>query len=163
MGRQRTDPMSERHPFDKLTKDFTPKRRARVDSRKGELRTAVPLCELRWARSMTRKVAVEEWLRLLVENQKRERLRQPRGMLLWNPLLDKMRRNRRSSTYSVTPHQDNISHRLRVGSLVSVGAVSKRPARSLWLLQGRHTVFFFDLSAIVNPSDWRICSTLGTI
>ena len=30
--------MSGRHPFDELTKDFTPERRARVDARKAELR-----------------------------------------------------------------------------------------------------------------------------
>ena len=47
--------MSGRHVFDKLTKDFTPERRARVDARKAELRAAMPLHELRQARAMTQK------------------------------------------------------------------------------------------------------------
>ncbi|MDD9984197.1 MAG: XRE family transcriptional regulator [Gammaproteobacteria bacterium] len=47
--------MSGRHPFDALTKDFTPERQARVDSRKAELRAAMPLHELRQARAMTQK------------------------------------------------------------------------------------------------------------
>ena len=51
--------MSGRHTFDELTKDFTPERRARVDARKSELRTATPLHELRQARAMTRKAAGE--------------------------------------------------------------------------------------------------------
>ena len=47
--------MSGRQAFDKLTKDFTPERRARVDARKAELRAAVRLHELRRARAMTQK------------------------------------------------------------------------------------------------------------
>ena len=47
--------MSGRQAFDKLTKDFTPERRARVDARKAELRAAMPLHELRQARAMTQK------------------------------------------------------------------------------------------------------------
>ncbi len=47
--------MSGRQAFDKLTKDFTPERRARVDARKAELRAAMPLHELRRARAMTQK------------------------------------------------------------------------------------------------------------
>ena len=47
--------MSGRHPFHDLTKDFTPERRARVNSRKAELRAAMPLHELRQARAMTQK------------------------------------------------------------------------------------------------------------
>ena len=34
--------MSGRQAFDKLTKNFTPERRARVDARKAELRAAMP-------------------------------------------------------------------------------------------------------------------------
>ena len=51
--------MSGRHPFDELTKDFTPERRARVDARKAELRAAMPLHELRQARAMTQKAVGE--------------------------------------------------------------------------------------------------------
>ena len=47
--------MSGRHPFDDLTKHFTPERRARVNSRKAEIRAAMPLNELRQARAMTQK------------------------------------------------------------------------------------------------------------
>ena len=49
-GDRRTDPMSGRQAFDKLTKGFTPERRARVDARKAELRAAMPLHELRRTR-----------------------------------------------------------------------------------------------------------------
>ena len=42
--------MSGRQAFDKLTKGFTPERRARVDARKAELRAAMPLHELRRTR-----------------------------------------------------------------------------------------------------------------
>ena len=49
--------MSGRHPFDDLTKHFTPERRARIDARKAELRAAMPLHELRQARAMTQKCA----------------------------------------------------------------------------------------------------------
>ena len=45
--------MSGRRAFDELTKDFSPERRARVDVRKAELRTAMPLHEFRQARAMT--------------------------------------------------------------------------------------------------------------
>ena len=45
--------MSGRHPFSDLTNDFSPARRRRVDSRKAELRAAMPLHELRRAREMT--------------------------------------------------------------------------------------------------------------
>ena len=47
--------MSGRHPFDELTKDFTPERRARVEDRKADLRAAMPLHELRQAKAMTQK------------------------------------------------------------------------------------------------------------
>jgi transcriptional regulator with XRE-family HTH domain len=47
--------MSGRHQFHDLTKDFTPERRARINSRKAELRAAMPLHELRQARAMTQK------------------------------------------------------------------------------------------------------------
>ena len=40
---RRTHPMNGRQAFDKLTKDFTPERRARVDTRKAELRAAMLL------------------------------------------------------------------------------------------------------------------------
>ena len=51
--------MSGRHAFDKLTRDFTPERRARVDARKAELRAAMTLRELRRARAMTQKAVGE--------------------------------------------------------------------------------------------------------
>ena len=47
--------ISGRHLFDELTKDFTPERRARVNSRKAELCATMPLHELRQARAMTQK------------------------------------------------------------------------------------------------------------
>ena len=47
--------MSGREAFAKLTRDFAPKRRARVDARKAELRAAMPLHQLRRARAMTQK------------------------------------------------------------------------------------------------------------
>ena len=47
--------MSGRHAFYKLTKDFSPERRARVDARKSEMLAAMPLHELREARAMTQK------------------------------------------------------------------------------------------------------------
>ena len=52
---RRADRMSGRHAFDELTKDFTPERRARADARKAERRAAMPLHELRQARTMTQK------------------------------------------------------------------------------------------------------------
>ncbi|MDE0507728.1 MAG: XRE family transcriptional regulator [Gammaproteobacteria bacterium] len=51
--------MSGRHPFEKLTKDFTPRRRARVNARKAELREAMLLHELREARALTQKAIGE--------------------------------------------------------------------------------------------------------
>ncbi len=47
--------MSGRHPFENLTRDFGPERRARVDARKAELREALRLHELRDARASTPK------------------------------------------------------------------------------------------------------------
>jgi len=55
--------MSGRHSFGKLTKDFTPERRARVEARKARLRASMPLHELRQVRAMTRK-AVGEVLKI---------------------------------------------------------------------------------------------------
>ena len=51
--------MSGRNAFDELTKNFTRERRARVDTRKSELRAAMPLHELRQARAMTQKALGE--------------------------------------------------------------------------------------------------------
>ena len=51
--------MSGRNAFGDLTKGFTPKRRARVEARKAELRAAMPLHELRQARAMTQKAVGE--------------------------------------------------------------------------------------------------------
>lgn len=51
--------MSGRHDFGRLTKDFSPERRARVDARKAELRAAMPLHELRRARAMTQRAVGE--------------------------------------------------------------------------------------------------------
>ena len=47
--------MSGRNDFSKLTQEFTPKRRARVDAKKEELRAEMALHELRHARAMTQK------------------------------------------------------------------------------------------------------------
>ena len=47
--------MSGRHPFNELTKDFTPERRLRVDSIKAELLAEMPLHELRRARALTQR------------------------------------------------------------------------------------------------------------
>jgi len=44
-----------RRSFNELTKEFPPERRARVDARKAALRAAMPLHELRQARSLTQK------------------------------------------------------------------------------------------------------------
>ena len=55
----RIDRMSGRNAFKHLTKDFTRERRARVDTRKEELRAAMPLHELRQARAMTQKAIGE--------------------------------------------------------------------------------------------------------
>ena len=51
--------MSGRHAFGRLTKDFSPERRVRVDARKAELRAAMPLHELRRARAMTQRAVGE--------------------------------------------------------------------------------------------------------
>lgn len=47
--------MSGRNDFGKLTREFTATRRARVDARQDELRSAMALHELRRAREMTQK------------------------------------------------------------------------------------------------------------
>ena len=51
--------MSGRRPFEKLTRDFRPKRRARVAARKTELRESMLLHELREARALTQKAMGE--------------------------------------------------------------------------------------------------------
>ena len=45
--------MSGRHSFSKLTKDFTPERRRRIEAMKRELLAEMPLHELRQARALT--------------------------------------------------------------------------------------------------------------
>ena len=40
--KERTDPMSGRQPFSKLTKDFPPERRQRINERKDKLFTEFP-------------------------------------------------------------------------------------------------------------------------
>lgn len=45
--------MSGRHPFNELTKDFSPERRQRIDDMKRELLAELPLHELRRARALT--------------------------------------------------------------------------------------------------------------
>lgn len=45
--------MSERHPFNELTKDFPSMRRRRIDDMKRELLTEMPLHQLRRARTLT--------------------------------------------------------------------------------------------------------------
>ena len=45
--------MSGRHQFQELTRDFTPERRRRVDAKKGEFATEMPLRELRRAMDLT--------------------------------------------------------------------------------------------------------------
>ena len=52
--------MSGHHPFNDLTKNFARERRTRVDTKKAELRAAMPLHELRQARAMTQKAIGEE-------------------------------------------------------------------------------------------------------
>ena len=47
--------MSGRHPFNELTKDFTPERRRRVDEMKRALFAEMPLHELRRARALTQR------------------------------------------------------------------------------------------------------------
>lgn len=73
--------MSGRHTFAELTEGFPPERRARVDDRKAELRTAMPFNELRQARGMTPKAAVEEGLRQPAHTRKHRRVRRLRGKL----------------------------------------------------------------------------------
>lgn len=51
--------MSGGHSFDELTKDFSPERRARVDAKTAELRSAMLLHELRQARALTQKALGE--------------------------------------------------------------------------------------------------------
>ncbi len=51
--------MSGRHPFSELTKDFTPRRRRRVDDMKKELLAEMPLHELRRARALTQRDLAE--------------------------------------------------------------------------------------------------------
>ncbi len=51
--------MSGRHPFSKLTKDFTPERRQRVDAMRSELLAEMPLHELRRARALTQRDLAE--------------------------------------------------------------------------------------------------------
>ena len=43
--------LTGRNSFRDLTGDFTPERRQRVEARKAGLRAAMPLHELRWART----------------------------------------------------------------------------------------------------------------
>ena len=45
--------MSGRHPFSKLTENFTPERRQGIDAMKRELLAEMPLHELRRAKSLT--------------------------------------------------------------------------------------------------------------
>ena len=51
--------MSGRRPFRELTKDFAPERRGRVDAIKRELRSEMPLHELRRARTLTQQNLAE--------------------------------------------------------------------------------------------------------
>ena len=51
--------MSGRYDFRELTNSFTPERRKRVETRKAELRAAMPLHELRQARAMTQRALGE--------------------------------------------------------------------------------------------------------
>ena len=51
--------MAGHHPFSKLTEKLPAGSRARIEARKGELRAAMPLHELRQARAMTQKSAGE--------------------------------------------------------------------------------------------------------
>ena len=52
--------MSGRHPFDGLTKDFTPERRQRIEALKNKLLSEMPLHELRWARALTQRDLVDK-------------------------------------------------------------------------------------------------------
>ena len=51
--------MSGHHPFDELTRDFTPERPRRLSARKPAPRAAMALHELRRARAMTQKALGE--------------------------------------------------------------------------------------------------------
>ena len=57
--------MSGRHPFSKLTKEFSPERRRRIDETKKELLAEMPLHELRRARALTQ----QELAQMLKVNQ----------------------------------------------------------------------------------------------
>ena len=57
--------MSRRHPFSKLTRDFTRERRQRIDEIKRELLAEMPLHELRRARELTQR----DMAKLLEVNQ----------------------------------------------------------------------------------------------
>ena len=47
--------MSGHHPFDNLTRDFSPERKRRIAAIKAELVAKMPLHELRRARALTQK------------------------------------------------------------------------------------------------------------
>ena len=51
--------MSGRHPFNELTRDFTPERRQRIETMKGKLLAEMPLHELRRARTLTQRDLAE--------------------------------------------------------------------------------------------------------
>ena len=93
--------MSGRQAFDKLTKAFTPKRRARVDARKAELsaamRTAIddaPMADaLKASGRKTGKAAVDERLRAPVRTRREGPLRKLRSKLRWEGSLGEMRRD----------------------------------------------------------------------
>lgn len=57
--------MNERHPFNELTKQFSPERRRRIDETKRELLAEMPLHELRRARALTQ----QELAQMLKVNQ----------------------------------------------------------------------------------------------
>ena len=51
--------MSGHHPFNELTKDFTPERRRRIKAMKNKLLADMPLHELRRARALTQQELAE--------------------------------------------------------------------------------------------------------
>ncbi|MDE0671717.1 MAG: transcriptional regulator [Caldilineaceae bacterium SB0662_bin_9] len=57
--------MSGRHPFNKLTKAFSPERRRRIDGMKRELLAEMPLHQLRRARALTQ----QDMAKILKVNQ----------------------------------------------------------------------------------------------
>ena len=57
--------MSGRHPFNELTRDFTPERRQRIAEMKNDLLAEMPLHELRRARELTQR----DMAKLLKVNQ----------------------------------------------------------------------------------------------